>query len=244
MTTPRRGQSRSEEPRRSSATPPTRRATCSSASCARRSAPPTSIPAPPAARAERLSSASPIPASPPASATSTTPTSSSSSAPTPCTAPRSSTCASARRSAATAPRWPSPPTAPRPSTAAPEATTRYAPGGATLFLSQLAACLRVGTESEASEIATVLRNAESVAILWGERIGREGEGALRALLDVASALNLSATEGSGLLESPGANQRPRPARSRLPPGRRAGLRRKQQQARTPSRSAPPSNRAS
>ncbi|HWO16095.1 MAG TPA: NADH-quinone oxidoreductase subunit NuoG [Solirubrobacterales bacterium] len=83
-----------------------------------------------------------------------------------------------------------------------QAATRYAPGGATLFLSQLAACLRVGTEGEVSEVAEVLRKAESVAILWGERIGREGEGALRALLDVASALNLSATEGSGLLEIP------------------------------------------
>ena len=44
---------------------------------------------------------------------------SSSSAPTPCTAARSSTCASARRSAATAPSWRSPPSARPPSTAAP-----------------------------------------------------------------------------------------------------------------------------
>ena len=42
----------------------------------------------------------------------------------------------------------------------------------------------------------------SVVIVWGERIGREGEGALTALLDVASALNLADTDGSGLLEIP------------------------------------------
>jgi NADH-quinone oxidoreductase subunit G len=83
------------------------------------------------------------------------------------------------------------------------AATRYAPGGATLFLSELAACLRLGTEQgAASEVADVLRPADSVVIVWGERIGREGEGALRALLDVASALELAGKDGLGLLEVP------------------------------------------
>jgi NADH-quinone oxidoreductase subunit G len=82
------------------------------------------------------------------------------------------------------------------------AATRYAPGGATLFLSELANCLRLPNEGRASEIAEVLRNADSVAIVWGDRIAREGEGALAALLDVAKTLNLAGTNGSGLLEVP------------------------------------------
>jgi len=84
-----------------------------------------------------------------------------------------------------------------------EAVARYAPGGATLFLSELAACLRLGTEhGTASPVADVLRDAERTAIVWGERIGREGDGALTALLDVAAALGLEGQEGSGLLEVP------------------------------------------
>jgi NADH-quinone oxidoreductase subunit G len=84
-----------------------------------------------------------------------------------------------------------------------EAATRYAPGDATLFLSELAASLRLGTEGgAASPVADVLRGAGRVVIVWGERIGREGEGAARALLDVAAALGLAGEEGSGLLEVP------------------------------------------
>ena len=80
---------------------------------------------------------------------------------------------------------------------------RYAPGGATLFLSELAACLRLGAEhGAAAPVAAVLRDAESVAIVWGERIGREGAGALRALLEVASALGPASEERPSLLEAP------------------------------------------
>jgi NADH-quinone oxidoreductase subunit G len=82
------------------------------------------------------------------------------------------------------------------------ATTHYAPGGATLFLSELANCLRLPNEGHASDVAEVLRDAESVAIVWGDRIAREGEGALTALLDVATALGLATKDGSGLLEVP------------------------------------------
>ena len=39
-------------------------------------------------------------------------------------------------------------------------------------------------------------------IIWGERIGREGDGAIDALLDVATALDLTSNDGSGLLEIP------------------------------------------
>jgi NADH-quinone oxidoreductase subunit G len=83
------------------------------------------------------------------------------------------------------------------------ATTRYAPGGATAFLAELSASLRTGSESgSASEAADVLRDAERIVIVWGERIGREGEEAIAALLDVAAALDLAGKDGSGLLEIP------------------------------------------
>ncbi len=52
------------------------------------------------------------------------------------------------------------------------------------------------------EIAETLRGAGSVVVIWGDRIGREGEGATAALLDVAAALNLAGQDGSGLLEVP------------------------------------------
>jgi NADH-quinone oxidoreductase subunit G len=84
-----------------------------------------------------------------------------------------------------------------------ETAIRYTPGGATLLLSELAASLRLGTEhGTASPVAEVLKSAEQVVILWGERISREGEGAMTALLDVATALDLTGKESSGLLEIP------------------------------------------
>jgi NADH-quinone oxidoreductase subunit G len=70
-----------------------------------------------------------------------------------------------------------------------QATHRYAPGNATAALSELAQ-------------DDVLRSAERVVVLWGERIAREGDNATTALLDLASALDLAGTEGSGLLEIP------------------------------------------
>jgi NADH-quinone oxidoreductase subunit G len=48
-------------------------------------------------------------------------------------------------------------------------------------------------------MAEMLQRAASVVILWGERIGPS---ATSALLDLASALELGETEGSGLLEIP------------------------------------------
>jgi NADH-quinone oxidoreductase subunit G len=117
-----------------------------------------------------------------------------------------------------------------------EAVARYAPGGATEFLSELAAALtadaadagipsslatrrsdggELSPEASSSsrakrsegrpasaEVAEILRDAGKVVVVWGERIGREGEGAMEALLDVATALGLGEKEGSGLLEIP------------------------------------------
>jgi NADH-quinone oxidoreductase subunit G len=72
-----------------------------------------------------------------------------------------------------------------------EAVERYAPGGATAFLADLAA-----------EPSDVLKDAGSVVVIWGDRIAREGNGAVAALLDLATALNLANSDGSGLLEVP------------------------------------------
>ncbi len=96
-----------------------------------------------------------------------------------------------------------------------EAVARYAPGRATGFLAELADALGGAVDferatarkkstagSEATDVAEVLKDAERVIVIWGERIGREGEAASEALLDVVAALDLAAKDGSGLLEIP------------------------------------------
>jgi NADH-quinone oxidoreductase subunit G len=82
------------------------------------------------------------------------------------------------------------------------AVARYAPGGAGVFLAGLASGLGQPNEGAAADVADVLRDAESVVVIWGDRIGREGDGAVAALLDVASTLDLAGNDGSGLLEVP------------------------------------------
>ncbi|HEX8689900.1 MAG TPA: 2Fe-2S iron-sulfur cluster-binding protein, partial [Solirubrobacterales bacterium] len=84
-----------------------------------------------------------------------------------------------------------------------DAVARYAPGEAGDFLSALAAAVQADAGAPASaDVAEVLRGAERVVVVWGERIGREGEDAMEALLDVAGALGLREKDGSGLLEVP------------------------------------------
>jgi NADH-quinone oxidoreductase subunit G len=84
------------------------------------------------------------------------------------------------------------------------AATRYEPGGAGAFLTRLAAAVRDGSsDSEgASDVAKLLEGAESIVIVWGERIAREGQETVEALLVLADALGLAGKEGSGLLEVP------------------------------------------
>ncbi len=95
------------------------------------------------------------------------------------------------------------------------AVARYAPGGATRFLAELetafgrAVDFEVATAtqkstapSQTAEIAAILKGAGSIVVIWGERIGREGEKAGAALLDLAAALDLAGKDGSGLLEIP------------------------------------------
>jgi NADH-quinone oxidoreductase subunit G len=81
-----------------------------------------------------------------------------------------------------------------------EAIARYAPGQAAHFVSELANAIG-GSDNVATPVAETLRDAGKVVVIWGERIARE-EGAAEALLDVASATNMSSTDGAGLLEIP------------------------------------------
>ncbi|HET6997054.1 MAG TPA: NADH-quinone oxidoreductase subunit NuoG [Solirubrobacterales bacterium] len=80
-----------------------------------------------------------------------------------------------------------------------EAIARYAPGEAAHFLSELAAAVG-GSENVAAPLAESLRDAGKVVVIWGERIARDG--ATPALLDLAAALSIESTDGSGLLEIP------------------------------------------
>ncbi len=83
-----------------------------------------------------------------------------------------------------------------------EAIARYAPGGASHFLGELASAIG-GSETVATPLADVIREAgdeTKVVVLWGERIARDG--ATAALLDLAEALGVASTDGSGLLEIP------------------------------------------
>jgi len=86
-----------------------------------------------------------------------------------------------------------------------EAVQRYAPGGAGAFLAKLASGLRGGGDSgddATAEIAETLKAAESVVVIWGDRIAREGDSAAAALLDLAATLGLAGKDASGLLEIP------------------------------------------
>jgi len=81
-----------------------------------------------------------------------------------------------------------------------EAIARYAPGQAAHFVSELASAIG-GAENVATPVAETLRDAGKVVVIWGERIARE-DGAAEALLEIASATDMAATDGSGLLEIP------------------------------------------
>jgi NADH-quinone oxidoreductase subunit G len=81
-----------------------------------------------------------------------------------------------------------------------EAIARYAPGQAAHFVGELAAAIG-GSENVAGPIADTLRDAGKVVVIWGERIARY-DGAAEALLEVAGAVGMSDSEGSGLLEIP------------------------------------------
>ncbi len=106
-----------------------------------------------------------------------------------------------------------------------EAVVRYSPFEAGEFLEGLVAALRDEAENDAAAIAEVLRGAESVVIVWGERIGREGGAAIRAARAVRPPWT-SRDEGRvGAAGSAGADQCPRPAGGGVPARRGSRSRR-------------------
>ena len=187
--------------RRSSATPPTRRATSSSACCARRSAPPTSTRAPPAAPAARRWSRL---AQPGLSARvcdiddadvilvlGTDPLHSS---PILDLRIRKAIRRNGARLAVATER----PTA---LDGGAEAIARYAPGEAAHFLAELAKALGgAGERRDAARRDPPRRRQGRRRLGRADRPRRRGR--TDALLDVASALNIDTTDGSGLLEVP------------------------------------------
>ncbi len=127
------------------------------------------------------------------------------------------------------------------------AVARYAPGGATAFLAELSGAGQcrcpssLGDRREESELssevdgadsakrsegapalADVLQAAETVVVVWGDRIGREGEGAIDGPARRRPAARPRQQGRLGPARSPRLHQRPRPARGRLPPRRRPG----------------------
>ncbi len=82
-----------------------------------------------------------------------------------------------------------------------EAIARYAPGAGAHFLAELAAAVG-GAENVATPVAESLRGAGKVVVLWSGRIGREGDAAAAALLELAEACGIAAAEGAGMLEIP------------------------------------------
>jgi NADH-quinone oxidoreductase subunit G len=85
-----------------------------------------------------------------------------------------------------------------------EAIARYAPGQGAHFVRELAGAIG-GTDNVATPVASVLREAEKVVVIWGERIARASstmESAAEALLDVAGVAKMAGLDGAGLLEIP------------------------------------------
>jgi NADH-quinone oxidoreductase subunit G len=78
-----------------------------------------------------------------------------------------------------------------------EAIARYAPGEAAHFVRELTRALG-GEETVATPLAETLKEAGTVVVLWGERIG-SAQDHLHAL---AKALQIPETDGAGLLEVP------------------------------------------
>ena len=78
---------------------------------------------------------------------------------------------------------------------------RYAPGEAAAYMRHLVAAVKSGDDTG---MAGVLKGAEDIVIIWGERLGRgeQGPDAVESLLELSTALGLSAKAESGLIEIP------------------------------------------
>jgi NADH-quinone oxidoreductase subunit G len=101
----------------------------------------------------------------------------------------------------------------RPSTLDPNASAvwRFGPGSTEAALGELAAALgspraNGAAGGPARDAADVLRDADDVVVIWGERVasGERGAQAIEALLALAGALGLDEKAESGLIEVPAA----------------------------------------
>ncbi len=79
---------------------------------------------------------------------------------------------------------------------------RYAPGGAAGFLRELREAIGRGDESNG--FAGALRDAESIVVVWSERMlsGPGAAAAAEELLGLADVLGIDGTDGGGMLEVP------------------------------------------
>jgi len=78
---------------------------------------------------------------------------------------------------------------------------RYAPGDAAGYMKHLTAAVKSGADTG---MAGVLKGAEDIVIVWGERLGRgeNGPAAVESLLELSTALGLAGKAESGLIEIP------------------------------------------
>jgi NADH-quinone oxidoreductase subunit G len=83
------------------------------------------------------------------------------------------------------------------------AVARYAPGGAAAYLDQLTDALGAA-DGEGDDVAAVLRAADDVVVVWGERIttGEGADAAVASLLRLAGELGIPDRAESGLIEVP------------------------------------------
>jgi len=78
---------------------------------------------------------------------------------------------------------------------------RYAPGAAAEYMRHLTVSVKAGSDEG---IAGILKGANDVVIVWGERLGRGAEGpdAVESLLELSESLGLAEKAESGLIEIP------------------------------------------
>ena len=125
------------------------------------------------------------------------------SAPTRCTARRSSTCGSARRSAATAPGWRVATERPTTLDGGAEAIARYAPGEATHFLAELAQRAAAAPRTSRTPLAeTPARRRARSSSSGASGSAARATAPSRPCSTLAAALDLAGSEGAGLLEVP------------------------------------------
>lgn len=78
---------------------------------------------------------------------------------------------------------------------------RFAPGAAAAYMAELTAAVKSGADTG---MAALLKDAQDIVIVWGERLGRgeNGPAAVESLLELSAALGLAEKPESGMIEIP------------------------------------------